>query len=226
MTFHDIRLPDDIERGAVGGPQFKTTVLSLESGFEKRNEDWVDTRGEWDVGYGLMNKADLGINETHVDQLTDFFMARQGRLHSFRFKDFADFQIGDAINPTTDNQQIGIGDDVTVDFQIFKAYVSGPATFNRVITKPTSSVIVLLEGVVQTIVTDYTVDLNTGLVTFVVAPASTGGSGLGGEEIVQIATLFDNHVRFNTDQLQISMEVFNVGSWPNVPILELRGTGV
>lgn len=60
----------------------------------------------------------------------------------------------------------------------------------------------------------------------VVAPASTGGSGPGGEEILAIRTEFENHVRFNTDALDVNMELFNAGSWPSFPIIELRENGL
>ncbi len=61
-VFHEVRMPIDVERGAVGGPGFKTRVLPLESGFEQRNIDWSDTRGEWDLSYGLMNTAEDPVN--------------------------------------------------------------------------------------------------------------------------------------------------------------------
>lgn len=226
MAFHDIRLPSDIERGAVGGPMFKTTVLELSSGFEKRNIDWSQTRGEWDVGYGLLNKFEQAAGDLDINELTAFFYTQEGRAHSFRFKDWADFAIGNFSDPVNDHQDIGLGDDARVDFQAFKRYISGATTYDRTITKLLSNLVVLLDNVVQIITTDYTVNLNTGVITFVTAPASTGGTGPGGEEVVAIATEFDNHVRFDTDQLQINMEIFNVGSWPNIPIVELRGTGV
>lgn len=224
MTFHDVRLPDDVERGAVGGPRFKTTVLTLESGFEKRNIDWAQARGQWDVGYGIMAKEDEAAQFATLDIIRNFFYARQGRAHSFRFKDWTDFDIGDKNNPTVTNQQIGLGDDVTVAFQIFKQYSSGGITYDRPLTKIVSGTqTILLDNVVQTDPGDYTIDLNTGIVTFVVAPASTGGGGPGSEEIVQVVCEFDSHVRFNIDQLQTNLEIFTAGSIPQIEIVELRG---
>ena len=222
--FHNIKLPDDIEKGAVGGPRFKTTVLTLESGFEKRNIDWAQARGQWDIGYGIMTKEDPIVQFATLDVIRDFFYARQGRAHSFRFKDWSDFDIGDKDNPTVMNQAIGLGDDANTIFQIFKEYTSGGITYNRPVTKiVTGTISVLIEDVVQTDPGDYTVDLNTGIITFVVAPASTGGSGAGGAEIVQVACEFDVHVRFDIDQLQTNLEVYNAGAIPQIDIAELRG---
>jgi len=108
MAFHDTRLPVDIERGALGGPGFKTTVTPLGSGKEQRNIDWARIRSEFDVGYGLMDQ-DSVILEATIDALLAFFYTREGKAHTFRFKDWSDFKIGDYLNPTTSNQSVATG---------------------------------------------------------------------------------------------------------------------
>ncbi len=108
MAFHSTRLPVDIERGALGGPGFKTTVTPLGSGKEQRNIDWARTRAEFDVGYGLMDQ-DSVLLEATIDNLLSFFYTREGKAHSFLFKDWSDFKIGDWENPTTDNQSVATG---------------------------------------------------------------------------------------------------------------------
>ncbi len=216
MTFHDVRLSDDVEKGAIGGPRFKTTVLTLESGFEKRNVDWSEDKGQWDVGYGLMSKTGSGPAEAFIDEINSFFRARRGRAHSFRFKDWGDFTIEDPNDPTTTNQLIGTGDGANKVFQIFKRYTSGGINYDRPLTKIVSGTLtVLLDGVVQADPADFSVDLITGIVTFVVAPP--------GGEVVAVACEFDVHVRFNIDHLQINLEIFNAGSVPQIEIVELRG---
>ena len=37
MAFHEIRFPDNISRGARGGPERRTQVVELASGDEERN---------------------------------------------------------------------------------------------------------------------------------------------------------------------------------------------
>lgn len=212
MSFHEVRLPDDVERGATGGPGFKTRILELESGFEQRNIDWSQSRGRWDISYGLMQMED-DILETHVHAVRDFFFARQGRAFGFRFKDWSDFEIGDYTNPTADNQAIGIGDDATTIFQIFKRYTSGSINYDRLIKKLVSgTVVVLLDNVVQG--AGFTINLNTGEITFSVAP--TAG------QIVQVALEYDVPVRFDDDNLKISVETFMSGGIPPIPLIELR----
>ena len=91
-----VRLPEEIERGALGGPRFSTSILTLDSGFEKRNTNWIDTRGEWDLGYGLLKKFndDPTDVEIDLDQIISLFYIANGMSHSFRFMDFSDFEIG------------------------------------------------------------------------------------------------------------------------------------
>lgn len=177
MSFHNVRLPVDVERGAQGGPGFKTTVIELSSGFEKRNIDWERSRGKWDVGYGFDDKEDL------VAPLTAFFYARRGKAYGFRFKDWSDFEIA--------RQTIGTGDAVTVAYQVFKRYSSGGYDFDRKITRlVTGSVSVWVANVLQTEITHYTVDVDTGIITFVTAPGvkatgtlATTGQPLNGETV-------------------------------------------
>jgi uncharacterized protein (TIGR02217 family) len=47
--FHEIRFPDNIAYGATGGPEFATTVVATGAGHEKRNVNWAEARGRWDV---------------------------------------------------------------------------------------------------------------------------------------------------------------------------------
>jgi len=212
-----------LSEGRSGGPGFNTTVTPLKSGFEQRNIDWSEVRGKWDIGYGLVDReTNMFISEASIDALLAFFYAREGRAHGFRFRDWIDFNIGDPDNPTTDNQEIGQGDDTTVIFSSFKRYTS-VVVYDRPIKKlVTARFHLLIENVEKTEGPDYSVDINTGIFTFVTAPASTGGSGVGGAEIVQLATEFDVPVRFDTDQMAMALEFFDTGSWPNIPILELR----
>jgi hypothetical protein len=67
--FHEVRFPDNIAYGATGGPEFATTVVATGSGHEKRNVNWAQARGRWDVASGLKKQA-------QIDELIAFFRAR------------------------------------------------------------------------------------------------------------------------------------------------------
>jgi uncharacterized protein (TIGR02217 family) len=85
MAFHEVRFPDNISRGARGGPERRTQIVELASGAEERNASWANSRRRYDVAYGIRRADDLAA-------VVAFFEARNGRLHGFRFKDWADFK--------------------------------------------------------------------------------------------------------------------------------------
>ncbi len=205
MAFQDVRLSEDVERGSQGGPRFKTSILILSSGFEKRNIDFAQARGSWDIGYGVGDKEQF-------NEIIEFFYARQGRASSFRFKDWSDFEIGDDATDTP--QTIATGDTSTTAFQIVRTYTSGPTTFDRVVTKIVASPTprVFLDGVEQ--FADFTIDLLTGILTFTSAPAAVA---------IGVICEFDVAVRFDTDALDVNMLFFNAGSIPAIPVIEVRG---
>jgi uncharacterized protein (TIGR02217 family) len=220
VAFHEVRLPEDVERGMVGGPMFKTTVLQLDSGVEQRNIDWSQPKGQWDVAYGLMSLKDNDLG-TYIELVRDFFYARRGRAFGFRFKDWGDYQIGDYTSPEATAQDIGLGDDVTVAFQVYKRYTSGGVDFDRTIKKLVNGTVkVLLDGAVQ--VSGYTVDNDTGIITFVTPPASTGGTGPDDEVVVSVALEFDVPVRFDDDHLRLNVQQAHIGQIESIPITEVR----
>lgn len=197
MAFDEVRLPDDVERGAQGGPQFSTTVLPLSNGFERRNVNWTIARSSWDIGYGVQSLDTL-------DLVRDFFYARQGRARGFRFKDWSDF------SGTTEN--IGTGTGSQTQYTLRKQYTSGLVTYNRPINKPVANTVSVFFNDVET--TAFTLDTTTGIITFSPAP----GSGVA----ITATYEFDVPVRFDTDQLSINMNIFDAGSIPQIPVVELR----
>lgn len=203
MTFHNVRLPEDVEKGAIGGPGFKTTITELSSGFEKRNIDWERSRGKWDISYGLDQKS-------NQEATLAFFYARQGRANSFRFKDWTDYQIGDASN--TIPQTVDIADGVATQFQLVRAYVSGAFTFNRIITRPVSGTeTIYVDGILEPTAT---LDADTGVITFLSPPANSA--------VIGAICEFDNPARFDTDQLDLRAERDELYSIPSVMIFEVR----
>jgi uncharacterized protein (TIGR02217 family) len=162
-AFHDVRFPDNIGRGARGGPRRRTQIVALASGFEERNGSWSRSRREYDVRYGIRKADDL-------QAVVAFFEARNGRLHGFRFKDWSDYKSSvPSVALAPGDQLLGTGDGTQTAFQLRKAYADGAGSYARTITRPVSGTVrVALDATEQ--VSGWGVNLVTGVVTFDVAP--------------------------------------------------------
>jgi len=207
MAFHEVRFPDDISRGARGGPERRTQIVELASGDEERNASWANSRHRYDIAYGIRRADDLAA-------VVAFFEARNGRLYGFRFKDWADYKSClPSLIPGPTDQQIGSGDGTTTAFQLVKRYSSGAQSWTRTITKPVAgSVRIALDGVEQ--MSGWAVDTTTGVVTFGSAP----GAGVA----ITAAFAFDVPVRFDTDALDVTLDLERLGSITSIPLLEIR----
>jgi uncharacterized protein (TIGR02217 family) len=211
MSFHEVRFPTEISRGAQGGPERRTDVVTLGSGFEERNSRWADSRRSYNAGYGV----------TSLDALSAviaFFEERRGRLYGFRWRDHADWKscAPQAICSALD-QVIGTGDGTTISFQLKKTYGSAFAPWPRGIVKPVAgTVMIAVEGEAMTVGEHFTIDAATGLVLFL--PGHVPGEG----EAVTAGFEFDVPVRFDTDKLEVSISGFQAGAIPNIPIVEIR----
>ena len=207
MAFHEVRFPDNISRGARGGPERRTQIVEMASGDEERNGSWADSRRRYDASYGIRKADDLAA-------VTAFFEARRGRLYGFRWKDWGDYKssLPSVITAATD-QPIGIGTGAATAFQLVKLYTSGAQSWTRTITKPVAgTVAVALSGVPQ--ITGWTVNTTTGVVTFASAPAPGVAITAGFE--------FDVPVRFDTDTLDVTLDFERLGSITSIPLIEVR----
>jgi len=204
--FHEIRFPTAIAFHSTGGPERKTEIVTLGSGYEERNGVWAASRRRYDVGYGVKTLDDIAA-------VTAFFEARSGRLYGFRFKDFADFKSASpAAAVTAFDQSLGTGDGVAKSFALVKTYASGPASWTRAILKPVAGSV--RAAVAGTETTAFVVDTTTGVITFTTAPA------LGAA--ITAGFLFDVPVRFDTDTLAINLNNFRAGEIASIPLVEIR----
>jgi TIGR02217 family protein len=204
MAFHHIRFPLDIALGARGGPERRTEVTTLAGGGEKRNGRWAHSRRRYNAGYGVKSRADM-------QAVLAFFEERRGRLHGFLWRDGLDYSSGSAVPLPTD-QVIGTGDGVRTSFQLTKAYGAAFDPYRRVIAKPVAgSVRIAVNG--SELTSGWTVDVTTGLVGFVSAPA-VGAT-------VTAGFLFDVPVRFDSDRLDIELNGFDAAEAPHIPLVEI-----
>jgi uncharacterized protein (TIGR02217 family) len=271
------RLPDCIAVGAVGGPGYSTDVITVQSGFEQRNMNWLNARARYEVGHAARSRENMEL-------LSSFFRAMKGRAHGFRFKDHSDYQATQA------NGRLGVGVGTGLPTaQLNKLYQAGGLNEYRGIKKPVAGSIKLYRngvlfspGAIDTasgIVTFATLSskaitaiskANPGVVTanahgflagqvvyiagvagmtqvnnraFTVANPAANSFQLQGENTIAYGTYtsggtgalypqagdaltwegeFDVPVRFDADQMQITMIDKNHYEWQSVQLVEIR----
>lgn len=201
--FSETRLPVSVSLGAVGGPRWPSTFVTLKSGVEKRNTPWAEPIHEYNIGYAIQDI------DTAFD-IIDFFESRSGTLYGFRFKDWSDYKsCAPQETPTDTDVTIGVGDGSTTTFQLVKTY----GTHERKITKPVSGTVVISLDDVST-GSGWSVDTTTGIVTFDTAPTSS--------VVVKAGFEFDVPVKFVTDSIEIVVEDSYIASIPDIKLMEIR----
>jgi uncharacterized protein (TIGR02217 family) len=193
QPFLDISFPDAVARGATGGPGFSTNVVTLGSGAERRNIQWADARGEWNISTGIRTRAEMQAVIAH-------FYIVKGRGYSFRFKDWTDYQATDQamaeVTPTV--------------WQLVKRYNVGGYEHVRTITKPVLGTVAIKIG--GSPVAPLDIDYLTGLVTFGSAPGSAPTASFE----------FDVPVRFDTDKLPVQANAWDQQIVSQINLIEVK----
>lgn len=206
--FHEVQFPTSISRGSSGGPRRRTDIVTLRSGYEERNSVWADSRREYDAGLGVRD-----INDLH--EVLEFFEARLGRLYGFRWKDWADYKsCAPNRQVSRDDQTIGTGDGAETQFQLIKAYTSGPTTYTRTIKKPVSGTVLVEVNGSLVGPADYSVNVETGAITFDIAPSNT--------HVIKAGYEFDVPVRFTNDHIDVTVDLFSAGQVPQINVIEVK----
>lgn len=223
MSFHEVQFPTDISYGSQGGPGYNTNIITLDSGQEQRIARWSDARRQYNVAYGVRSHSQLA-------NLIEFYLARQGAAFGFRYKDFhdctssasgVDSSLGGEATTNEDQVILRISATTPSTYQLRKAYTSGTTTKYRSITKPVSGTMKVSVDtgggpVAQTETTDYTVNYETGVVTFI--------SGFSPTATVRAGFEFDVPVRFSESSdelLSTSIDSFGEGSGLQILLVEI-----
>ena len=200
-SFHEVQFPPDISYGATGGPGYSTGVVTMPSKGEQRTQNWAQSRCSYNVAQGVKNQAQLNA-------LIAFFRNRKGKAFGFRFKDWADFQAAGQVCVALAEPPY--------TYQLQKTYTDGAGYVEtRKITKPVGGTVkvygdtvLLLEG--------YAVDYEQGQITLAydLNPYPT---------VVTADFEFDVPVRFDTDEMPVSIDSFSTYSWAGITVIEIRG---
>jgi uncharacterized protein (TIGR02217 family) len=123
MAFDEVQFDPLISFGALGGPEFNTDIIKVDSGGEFRNVNWADPLRRWTVGHEIKEASEFTA-------LLNFFMARDGMARGFRFKDWFDY--------TATQEDFGTLTGGPT-YQLIKTYSSGGQDRVRNIVKPVAS---------------------------------------------------------------------------------------
>lgn len=177
MAFIEERLLDCVSYGTAGGPTWLTRKVPLRSGIIRRNPLRSRPLYRFNIIYRNLLPA-------HHREVINAFNACFGGVHSFRLKDWADFEADDELLPV-----LGTGAPQSV--QLTKVYAFGNQNVSRPIRKPVPGTVTITDdGNPIAASIDYT----TGVATFT---ASNGG-------ILRWTGEFDVPVMFEDDELSFS----------------------
>lgn len=202
MAFIDnLRFPTGITRTPVGGPMYSTQVVAVAGGAEQRNARWAAARRRYEVGSALRTEAQFAA-------VRECFEMARGRLHSFRFKDWADYRA-----TTAEGNALLVSGSV---YQLRKRYGSGAYAVDRVISKLVSGRVLIYRNGAADITGATTIDAATGRIT---VTGHTGG------DVYTWSGEFDVPVRFDADELRASVvdrtEEGLLLQWESVPLVEV-----
>ena len=147
-------------------PTFQTRIQRAVSGRELRALDYPYPLWQFALVYDFL-RDDPAAGFDELRTLLGFFMLCQGAFGTFLFQDPSDYQVT--------GQQLGVGNASTAVFQLQRAMGAGlpGGGFLEPILAPNLVSAIYLDGITQD-PASYSVDPDSGLVTFATAP----GSGL------------------------------------------------
>lgn len=173
--------------------RYSTSIVAGSGGQEDRDANWTTARRQWALETGGRLSDDL------IQDLEMLFHETRGAHLAFLFKDKRDFHHWQ-VSTNQSAIQIGTGDGTTAEFPVVKLYGSGANQRSRDVIPISGTLNVYVGAVLKTENTDYTVDYDTGIITFTGgSPTVVPGNGVPVTAEYQFRTL----VRFASDDLDI-----------------------
>lgn len=164
----------------------KTDIVTMNSGRERRNAAWKFKKMTFTASFAL-------LKEDVQDEVVNAFYAANAQLFLFRFRDVGDYRVKDS--PFDTSEAVGTINPV----QLTKRYSFGPAYADRLIQAVSTCTVTAPGGAVVTGMFD------NAMGTF--TPDDAWGSG-----VYTWTGTFDLWVRFNSDELDVTMQVVGVAT--------------
>lgn len=146
LSFLEERIDLGVDYGATGGPEFNTSIVIVDSGYEQRNLNWSQERNSWELG-------ERALNRTELNYINNFFRRTRGRGVGFRYKDWGDYKAVDAPITLTG----------AASYQLQKLYDGANNAYVRDIRKPVAGTITAKRN--GSNVVGISVDTTTGMIT-------------------------------------------------------------
>lgn len=208
-AFHDVQFPLSISFGATGGPERNIEIVSLSSGREKRNLRQKHAIRRYDAGTGVRAIAD-------IERILNFFEARRGSFHGFRFRDPFDWkscELEKAVSPF--DQQLGIGNGSQSVFPLCKHYGDPAYAYRRPISCVVGSSLRVSVNGIEVSPAVYQLEAPGSAISFVAGSIPANG------QAVMAGFEFDVPVRFDSSSLTLSLANFRAGQIQAIPMKEI-----
>ena len=184
--------------------QWATDLVSFDSGREQRNQLWEQPIRHWTLTYDVLAAVPRNL-------LAELFRRAKGRYTVFLFEDPNDYECG-----LTECSITAIA--AQVNFQLIKTYYGASAqTWNENKTRIQPSTeyapIIKVDAVAKTEGVDFTLNDDTGIITFGAAP------GVG--KVITADYRFYYPVRFDLDVYDETTLVQDLWSMGGIPLIEV-----
>jgi uncharacterized protein (TIGR02217 family) len=187
-------------------PYFQTNIQKAKSGREVRISEQAIPLRKWSMSFSALRQNKIQVGQTYNDfaRLEGFFLQLGGAFDSFLFQAPEDFQLTD--------EDIGTGNGIALTYQITRNLGGYKESIYEIATSPVP--VVKVNGVTKTVVTDYTINSSTGVITFVVAPPNT--------QHVTVTLQYYFRCRFTNDNIDLDLITSNLWQGETVEIEALK----
>lgn len=182
MAYRAITFQECFGFGWIGGAEFKTRVVELISGRERRNAEWSQPRHRYSAPLN-------NISSEQYAQIKAMHLNCRGKLDAFQFLDELDYQ--------SDEDIFDAGDGTKTTFQLGKYSIVDNVPYKRNVYAPDQEGFQVYADDVLVDPGSYTVDWLRGIITFNTAPANN--------VILTWSGTFKVWVRFDNDYLPFAI---------------------